>query len=500
MKLREVFCCSTAPSSAALGTGSITLHDIQTGTQLACFKQTSSAPHCIGVVQGGAGLGGLILSVQSDKPILNIYSFQKEQLHMRIVLPEKLSCMASDIFGRYFAGGTSTGRIYLWEIASGILFNSFEAHYRQTNVLRFTTDGAALISGSEDSGVSVWAMSHLLDNDKHHEMPTPYCSLPDHTLPITDIACGVGPFPSCRVLTSSLDNSCKLWDTSTKTLLSTFLFPRPISIVVLDPAERMLFAASSDGFIHQVNLLTERKDHMGRNTSVMEAVSGLSPSDVTRMDDNEQGSNLKRLITVGQEILSMTLSMTGSILLIGTVTGHVHLYDVASHQLLKTVNTHQSFRATHLSTFIKPLDLVGHITLGSTSHLDAMPVRPITSFHRIRDAAARTAHGVPIMLPISNDNVSIQPGKLPPYDLEADHRYFFAQSSSAGASGQSLQIRVVELEAEVENLRRNLSKAKGLNDSMWESVVNTVLKSDAAPLVNGNSAAHPAKRSKTKGL
>lgn len=77
MKLREVICCSTAPSSATLGTGAITIHDIQTGSQLASFKQTSSAPHSIAIIQGYTGLGGLMLAVQPDKAILNAYSFQK---------------------------------------------------------------------------------------------------------------------------------------------------------------------------------------------------------------------------------------------------------------------------------------------------------------------------------------------------------------------------------------------------------------------------------------
>ena len=48
------------------------------------------------------------------------------------------------------------------QTASGILYNSWDAHYRQVNVLRFTTDGAALISGSDDSGVNVWSVSRSI--------------------------------------------------------------------------------------------------------------------------------------------------------------------------------------------------------------------------------------------------------------------------------------------------------------------------------------------------
>ena len=39
------------------------------------------------------------------------------------------------------------------------MYAAWDAHYRQVTVLRFTQDGGALLSGSEDSGVNVWAVS-----------------------------------------------------------------------------------------------------------------------------------------------------------------------------------------------------------------------------------------------------------------------------------------------------------------------------------------------------
>ena len=108
------------------------------------------------------------------------------------------------------------------------MYHSWDAHDRHINVLKFTHDGAALISGSEDSGVSVWSVARfvviipcvmlltqtvivrLVDNDAQNELPTPYCTLSDHTLPVKDIICGLGAFPTCRVLTASLDHSVKV--------------------------------------------------------------------------------------------------------------------------------------------------------------------------------------------------------------------------------------------------------------------------------------------------
>ena len=57
-----------------------------------------------------------------------------------------------------------------------------------------------------------------------------------------------------------------------------------------------------------------------------------------------------------------------------------------------------------------------------------------------------------------------------------DHA-FFVQPSAAGpeAAGVSLQTRLSELESEVTRLREQLGKAKGINDAMWETVVQRLV-------------------------
>jgi hypothetical protein len=79
-----------------------------------------------------------MLAAQPDKSILNVYNFQKvsgqltlpgcknnvwaqDQIALKIVLPEKLTCLAVDKRGEFCAGGTAQGRIYLWEVCLFIL-------------------------------------------------------------------------------------------------------------------------------------------------------------------------------------------------------------------------------------------------------------------------------------------------------------------------------------------------------------------------------------------
>ncbi|RDX54287.1 WD40 repeat-like protein [Lentinus brumalis] len=478
MHLNEAVLCATLPTASGSGPGTLSLHDIQTGTSLASWKQTSAGPHCTAAVQTKDGQGGFMFAAQNDRSILNVYNYQKDQLALKIVLPEKLSALAVDPRGKYCAGATAQGRIFLWEVASGIMYNAWDAHYRQINVLRFTHDGAALLAGSEDSGVSVWSIARLLDDALQNEHSTPYCNFTDHTLPVTDIVCGIGSFPSCRILTASIDHTVKLWDPASKTLLTTFYFPQPIISVVWDSTERLFFAASADGSIHQVNLFRQREDKFSR--AAMEAVGGAGVSDVIRINDTDPSVSKKRLISVGEPVTTMAISLTSSMLLAGTATGLIHVYDIASHQLLRTLSSHKGMSITHLSTMLRPPDLIGHISLtlsagGTNDAKENIPVRHVAPFQRIRDAKAREAHEVSLILP----QVETTTSSFVSYSREEmirDHAFFVKPTgASSEASGVSLQSRVTELESELAGLKEQLGKAKGINDVMWETVVQRLV-------------------------
>ncbi|KAK2463636.1 hypothetical protein APHAL10511_004387 [Amanita phalloides] len=496
MNLHQVVLSASASTNS--GPGSISLHDIQTGVIVASFKHSSAAPHCTAVVESKNSQGGFLLSSQPDKPILNVYNYQKDQICLKIVLPEKLSCIAVDMQGAYCAGATSQGRIYLWEVASGIMYNSWDAHYRQVNVLKFTHDGAALLSGSEDSGVSVWSLSRLLDDDTQNELPVPYCSLSDHTLPVTDIVCGVGRFPLCRVLTSSLDHSVKLWDLSSKSLLTTFQYPKPIVILAWDKTERLFFAASSDGSIHQTNLFRKQNEKLGAHN--LEAVGGSGASDAIRVDDAQK----RRLISIGQQITSMTLSLTSALLLVGTATGLVHVVDIPTHQQLRTISTHKGFSITHLQTMLKPPDLIGHVNLNQyLSHgadpKENIPLRPISAFQRMRDAKAREAHNV-LLMPPHVEQPLTKYTSYPNDELLSDHSYFLRSMDTSGAPGDDtmvLKARIADLENEIQQVKVQLGRAKGINDAMWDNVVQRIILTDKTSRSSEEVDERRRKRGKT---
>jgi pre-rRNA-processing protein IPI3 len=77
MKLQETLLCGLGPRNSASGSGHLALHDLKTSASLATYKQTSSSVHGTTVVESQQAQGGFIVSAQTDKPILNVYHFQK---------------------------------------------------------------------------------------------------------------------------------------------------------------------------------------------------------------------------------------------------------------------------------------------------------------------------------------------------------------------------------------------------------------------------------------
>jgi pre-rRNA-processing protein IPI3 len=95
---------------------------------------------------------------------------------------------------------------------------------------------------------------------------------------------------------------------------------------------------------------------------------------------------------------------------VGTATGLIHIYNVASHQL-RTISAHKEMSISHLPSTLKPLDLVGHTSLsfnlGSSAdangHHSYAPCDAVSPHHRMKDSKTREGHEVAMMLPVQEE-------------------------------------------------------------------------------------------------
>ena len=75
--LTEIVVSAAGPSKAGQGSGMVTLYDLGTGSTLFTLKQTLAGLHSTVATETRDGQGGLVLAAQSDKKLLNVYSYQR---------------------------------------------------------------------------------------------------------------------------------------------------------------------------------------------------------------------------------------------------------------------------------------------------------------------------------------------------------------------------------------------------------------------------------------
>ncbi|XP_051893741.1 WD repeat-containing protein 18 isoform X3 [Pristis pectinata] len=283
----------------------------RSGTTLTSYRggNTSARTLCV--------LGGeYLLGAQLGKNYINVWELQrKDQLQQKIVCPGIVTCLAVSPNGLYVTAGIEES-IYLWEVSTGNLLLTLSRHYQELTCIRFTDDSSHFISGGKDNLVMVWNLCSLLQIS-YARVPEPQHVWSRHTLPVTDIHCGVGG-PLSRVATASLDQTVKLWEISCGELLMSVLFDVGIMSVALDPCEYYLFCGGNDGSIFQVNLFTgpvQREKNFQTDKDGSQIFKGHR-----------------------NQVTCLSVSIDGTLLISGSHDETVRLWDIPSKQCLRTVN------------------------------------------------------------------------------------------------------------------------------------------------------------------
>ncbi|KAL0247606.1 hypothetical protein I308_103682 [Cryptococcus tetragattii IND107] len=480
----------SAPSSAS--TAAIHLHDLLTSSSVHAFKPCTTAPYSLAHVPTYNSQGGAVFAVQEDKALLHVWAWQKDQMHLKLHLPEKMTCFTVSPNGYWAAAGSPNGHIYLWELSSGLLVSSHTAHYRALTYLTFTPDSRLLISTSLDSSVHVYLVSQLIDPEDPSKAGKPYGMLKDHNLAVRCVGLGrVAGSEGGRLWTASDDGTVKMWSLHPPfDLLCTFVLPAactPTTLAV-DPSERFLYVGTTQGDVYHLPLFRKRNVVGGNSAAHAAAALELEPQQDEWEAVGGGGATSAPIRTTGavisvnnnndakkdasNAVTSLALSLSSTHLLVGTSAGNIQIHSLPSHQHLRTLSPHAG-PVTHLSTLLRPADLVGGV--GAKS--DEIPIMEIKPLERLKSRAPREYHEPTILLrpPSSTSSIAslltdLKPRRASPAAKLGGGGGHLAIDSSAGAEDQMAQLL-----AENKRLKAAFDRAEKINEKLWNKVMDVKL-------------------------
>ena len=124
-----------------------------------CFIGSTTSSY-----SGSGSSGDYIAVAQAKKPSIHIWQWGKPQVHLQCHVQEIVTALAADPTGTFLFAGTKKGWIYCWELSTGELLNTFQAHFKAVTRISLTGCGSSYcISVSEDGTGRAWEMHKILD-------------------------------------------------------------------------------------------------------------------------------------------------------------------------------------------------------------------------------------------------------------------------------------------------------------------------------------------------
>ena len=175
----------------------------------------------------------MIISAVKESPIINIWSFErKDQLHQKIICPNKVSALKMTIDGKFCLVAINTS-LYIWQVfndisilcfglilcdlktSSGNLLCVLEKHYQKISCIAITTDSRYFVTAGDDGLAMVWSLNKSIafndidSNDSNSSAKDPIHKWSDHSNAITDVHLGLGGIDT-MCMTSSTDQTCRV--------------------------------------------------------------------------------------------------------------------------------------------------------------------------------------------------------------------------------------------------------------------------------------------------
>ncbi|XP_029673873.1 WD repeat-containing protein 18-like [Formica exsecta] len=288
---------------------SAAIWDPRNGSMLSVFKNASALGHrTLQLLSDSYILGAsatksrlYIWPLNSPSPLSNIH----------LTTTGKMNALTCTPNGSYIIASVDE-KIFIWQTCNGRMLANLVRHYQTINCLAITKDGSFFASAGEDGYVFVWSLYKVLNANKHDRLPV--YTFSHHTMPIKDMLFGFGG-ARARLYTVSLDAKCNIYELGSGDLLLSLIFDVPLTAITVNSRESEFFVGCTTGDIFQCNLHEPPREIVLHVKNEETAVFRAHKSHVT----------------------ALSVSVDCRTLLSGSTDGAVHIWDIVSRQVLRTI-------------------------------------------------------------------------------------------------------------------------------------------------------------------
>ncbi|XP_067944450.1 WD repeat-containing protein 18-like [Watersipora subatra] len=428
--------------------------DLNTGIVEQTFKGGVSAPKSLCLVKDD-----YLVSLEFGKPLLHHWRISsKDSKQARIVLPDKASALAITRDGHYCVAAIAEN-VYVWQINSGKLLAKASAHYQPVKCLCLSDDGSMLLTAGEDAVLHCWSLARLVDQTDSTAVE-PVWSSTNHSLAITDLCVGCIGARS-RVVSLSVDQSCRLTDMYTGKEVARFLFDVVLTRVCMSACQSCLYVSTVTGVIHKLSLHRQVQTH--EHHVLLNDNNDLSQSFIGHL----------------KEVTCLVLSMDGVTLASGSKDMTVRLWHTPSSQCIRTL----PHKGAITNLLITPYP--AHITAE-----DYKPSTCFLPFDRHLSSSSNDLHGLgdffirPLDCRSQEEDIKFcasQAATLGQLTI-AEKKTFLTTGQPPEAPAQS--VLAEELRRKLEDSNARLGKAAACNRGLYEYSMRLLISADKTPLTS----------------
>jgi pre-rRNA-processing protein IPI3 len=294
----------------------IFVHEYQpSGTQRTMFKKSATPQNCLAVSATH------IFAAQADKAVVHVYNRERGNQEATIPFTERINCLTLACEDTVLVLGTTEGRVFLWEVATGRQVTTAQSHLQAVNQLVVDAASNFLVSASADSTCHVWSIPALLSFSNDGAQPlAPLRTFSTHRSSIKALAIGHSESFQNIAITAAQDKTCLIWDYHTNAMLRTFLLPSVPTSLTIDAADRAFYVGYEDGGVHCIDLLSKEENQLESIQTGADASTPIQPKNKAwSPPDASTGS-----------VLSLDLSFDGTVVLAGHQSGTILGWDIAT--------------------------------------------------------------------------------------------------------------------------------------------------------------------------